>query len=401
MEVQAKPAEGAEQQRLAVGLMAAVHGGGAPSKAHWLRDFGHRYPGFHPEHTRIVWNGREVLAALRITSDTVQIGEARLRMGGLGWVSTAEHHRGKGYCRLLLQDAAEYMQRHGYHVSMLFGIPDLYQKFSYSTCLVDYTVSVNTVDALGFEPPHRLREARPAEIPVLQKLHSQNNSDIACSMLRTSGHFKNRWDLWQTWYAMSDHQGRTLGYFIAQPNGNRLEIDDPAVQDRGLCAYAMASAAQIANEASCDRIVIHAPPPHPLARYLIQFRSTHEANMDRDAGGMMALLNIQEALENMIPEWENLLANSLARDFRTEATLYVEGRPYRIRSNRGAVDVSMQGGASKVSLTQRDLIQLLTGYRHVEDVLAERRAIVLPEAHELLRTIFPKRSPYFWRFDRF
>lgn len=121
----------------------------------------------------------------------------------------------------------------------------------------------------------------------------------------------------------------------------------------------------------------------------------------RDCGGMMAFVQVGEALENLIPEWESLLAKSRLRESRIEVTLLVERAPYRIRANRGAIDAAQFTGTNKVSLSTADLIHLVTGYRYVDDILAARPRLVRPDARELLAVLFPKRTPYVWTFDRF
>ena len=40
-------------------------------------------------------------------------------------------------------------------------------------------------------------------------------------------------------------------------------------------------------------------------------------------------------------------------------------------------------------------------HRYLEDVLAQRRRILSPEARLLLAALFPKCSPYVWLLDRF
>ena len=91
----------------------------------------------------------------------------------------------------------------------------------------------------------------------------------------------------------------------------------------------------------------------------------------------------------------------MARELRTEFTLVVDRANYRIRANRGAIDVATTAGACKIGLSGGDLMHLLTGYRHPGDVLDERRCIVTTDARALFGTVFPKRHPYVWRFDRF
>jgi predicted acetyltransferase len=408
MRITVKPVETADEATQALDLMARAHAPEAGPSRTWLYDQSERYPGFQREHTRVVRLEREVAAALRITSDTLMLGEARLKMGGIGWVATAEHHRRKGLCRRLMEDALDYLRRHHYHVAMLFGIPDFYHRFGFVTTLADYSVVLDTVEALG--PQTRLRSdtARAGEVPTLQKLHAAVNGNIPCSIVRTTPHLWNRWQLWEQWRVLKDERGRVVAYFIARPrtDADRLRIDDVGLEDPAFCADVVAEAGRLAADQSLAQVSFGLPPVHPLARFLLQYRSVHEEARERNAGGMMAFVDLPETLESLVPEWESRVARSIARDHRTEFTLYVresgaEPRPIRVRANRGAIDLAAAPGSSKVSLETGDLMHLVTGYRAAEDLIATRRAIVTAEARDLMMAVFPRRTPYVWPFDRF
>lgn len=406
MEVTVKPVESADEARQALDLMVRVHAVGDVPEGAWLYDHGGGYPGFEQEHTRIARLDREVAAALRITSDTLMVGEARLKMGGIGWVATAEHHRRKGLCRRLMDDAMDYLRRHHYHVAMLFGIPDFYHRFGFVTTLADYAVTVDTVEALGFRTALRASPVRTAELPALQKLHAAVNGAVPCSIVRTTAHLRNRWKLWGGWHVLKDERGRHVAYLVARAQGDRLRVDDVGLDDPAFCEDVLAFAGQLASEQSLAHIRFSVPPPHPLARFLLRHRATHEELRDRNAGGMMAFVDLPETLESLVPEWESRLARSIARDHRTEFTLFVrdngaEPRPIRVRANRGAIDLAAATGASKLSLTPGELMHLVTGYLPAGDVLATRRAIVTAEARDLMAAVFPRRTPYVWPFDRF
>ncbi|MEQ1864951.1 MAG: heavy metal translocating P-type ATPase, partial [Micropepsaceae bacterium] len=125
-----------------------------------------------------------------------------------------------------------------------------------------------------------------------------------------------------------------------------------------LAAAIVRAAGAVAKAEELARIRFCVPPPHPLARFLAQFPSVHEARIERDGGGMMAFINIAETLESMIPEWENLLVKSAAHELRTEFTLVVDRTAFRIRANRGAIDVASTPGTSKIGLKSADLMHL-------------------------------------------
>jgi predicted acetyltransferase len=402
MNITVKPVETSRELRLANDLCADTHGEGTPARAlEWLRTCGVNYPGFELEHTRIAVLDNEIVGALRLTSDTIRLGEARLKMGGLGWVTTAPQHRRKGICRLLMHDVLRYMREHGYHLSMLFGIPDFYGKFGYVTTLADYSVSVDTMEALTFDNPFKVSKAKPSEIRALQHMHDANDAGVACSLLRVTGHIKSKWQSAPSPHVLKDDDGHPLAYFDGKRDGDCFRVTEVGVSEPGLCGTVVKAAATMAEAEMRATIRFLVPPPHPLARYLLQFKSRHQMRIDRDADGMMAFINIGETLEHMIPEWEDLLSKALAREVRTELTLVVDGTCFRVRANRGAMDVALSPGANKISLSQWDLMHLLTGYRHAEDILDAAHGVLTKDARALALTLFPKRCPFVWHFDRF
>lgn len=415
-----RPVETDEELRQANDLMAKIHFPDYFAGLQWLETCGAGYPGFLREHTRIALRNGELAGSLRLNTETIRLGEARLKTGGFGWVTTAPAHRHKGVACALINDSMQYMKDHGYHVSMLFGIPNFYHRFGYVTTLADYTIAIDATEAsvasnIGF----KVRQAKPGDIPALQRMHNLNDAGVACSLLRSTAHVTNKWERWPgPLRVITTEQGKVVAYFDAHRGKGELAIteigvSDAAGQSKGpatpgpctahapACGALLATCVQLAAEESVGNLRFHVPPAHPFARFLLQYASQHEMTLVRERGGMMAFVDLGETLESMIPEWECLLARSAAREYRTECTLYVDRVPYRIRANRGAVDVAAASGANKVSLTPFELMHLVTGYRHLADILATRRRVLAPEARALLTALFPKRDPYVWLFDRF
>lgn len=401
MNVTIRPIANRDELRMALGLMADAHIQGDAAAKHWLDECSWRYPAFRPEHTRIATRKGEVLGALHLTTDTIRIGEARLKMGGLGWVATSARHRKRGIGRKLIEETLAYMREHGYHVSMLFGIPNFYHRFGYVSALIDYTILMETNEARTFDNPFKSSIATPGEIPLLQKMHNANDANSVCSLIRTAAHLHNKWGRWNKWRVLKDEQGKAVAYLYTTIECGCLFVTEVGVSETGVCAAVVREAARVAQSEEVTQIRFCVPPAHPLARFLGQFNSVHEARVEYGGGGMMSFINIAETLESMVPEWDSLLAKSIARELRTEFTLVLGKSAYRIRANRGAIDISTNPGACKVSLKNGDLMHLLTGYRHPNDILESRRCILTSDARVLFTTLFPKRNPYVWRFDRF
>ena len=80
--------------------------------------------------------------------------------------------------------------------------------------------------------------------------------------------------------------------------------------------------AMAAHRACLSQLRFAAPPNHPLIRHLLQYRSTHEMAISRNSGGMIAIVDLVETLESLIPEWEQQVRRQGAR--RVKGGVYAD-----------------------------------------------------------------------------
>lgn len=386
----------------ALELMAKTFGPNYFANVRRLGALAQGYPAFQREHTRLAWRNGQLAGALRITTDTVRIGEARLKMGGLGWVAVDDQFRRQGVASAMINDALAYMRANNYHVSMLFGVVDIYHRYGFTTMLSDFLTSVDVLEAEHAEhSPYKVRPGKPGDIPAIQKLHNAGENDVACSIVRSSAHLTNQWERWKAVRVLTDNQGKVFAYFLPKVVKEGLLVEELGLATREGCGALLHACAQSALDEHAPQIRFAAPPCHVFLKYLLQFESKYEMHVKRNRDGMMALINLGETLESMIPEWESGLAQTALARERAEVTLIVEKKSYRVRANRGAIDVSANTGDNRVSFCTGEFLQLLSGYRYLDEVLASRRRIVNTTGKALLGVLFPKRLPFVWPVDHF
>ncbi|GIW42224.1 MAG: hypothetical protein KatS3mg076_2801 [Candidatus Binatia bacterium] len=89
------------------------------------REFFRRYfehdPGFRDDRCLVAEEDGRFVATLQIFPRTIAVGEARLRVGGIGNVFTTESHRMRGVASRLLSRAIELMAEDGCDLSLLFA----------------------------------------------------------------------------------------------------------------------------------------------------------------------------------------------------------------------------------------------------------------------------------------
>ena len=154
-----------------------------------------------------------------------QVGGRRLKVGGIGGVSTHPGDRGKGYMGVLMRHCVERMKAEGFHLSWLGGQRQRYGWFGYEKC--GQTVSVD----LG---PANLRHACPApeglRFEALEPGHS-GRLEQAWRMHQDQRVHCRRRKPWfhrylRAWYnrphAALDASGEMAGYLVASPDGGQI-----------------------------------------------------------------------------------------------------------------------------------------------------------------------------------
>lgn len=114
-----------------------------------------------------------------------------LRVGAIGGVCTDPAHRRKGYAKMLLEDCAQYMEKSGFDLSMLFGEPAVYGGSGWQT-LSAFGIKTN----MRMNATANVRSAWVDEIKeasgILSQIYDQFCACLNGPLLRS----KSYWDSW-------------------------------------------------------------------------------------------------------------------------------------------------------------------------------------------------------------
>lgn len=341
--------------------------------------------------------------ALRLNSETLQLGEARLRMGGFGWISVAPAFRHRGIASELIRQSLHYLHSQQYHVCMLFGTPNFYRQFGFAEVLSDSRTRVDTLAAAAITPQEdlRVRDCKPGDVPAMLRLHTEQDANLACTVLRTRAHFSIRWQQWQTAQAIIDAHGKLRAYFLPRTGQRELIVEEVAAVDDAAAFAVLAACADRAQEEGLPWIEFLGPPVHPFHARLLSGSLGAFATQDANAAGVLAVVDVGETLEGLLPEWEERLRQSAFATQSSEFTLLVNRHPFRVRAHHGAVDISPVAGRNKVSLDIPALAQLISGMQSGTDFLTTGRWAMSQEARAFFEELFPERTRYVWPRDRF
>jgi len=358
-------------------------------------------------HRRELLLDGDCVSWLWVIDRDIRLAGRHVSMGGIGGVHTEPEHRNKGYMRRLMTDTVDYMTDRGYAVSMLFGIPDFYNRFGYLPALPEHHATIPTRDAERACCDLSSANVRPLtgnDYPFVVETYDATNRDRPASVVRSTATFNgfprgSGWRVDTKPFVIEEDSGEPAAYFVTDDRVNGLRVTELGTSRRGVFPDLLCNFARLAVEIRCGEIQVHLPPDHPFVDFLQRFGCVSHLQRQRMGGGMMRILNQDTLFDTIRPGLEERLRRSP-----------LAGSPVTLRfeTDLGVTEMRLDADApaevvsGSVRLGQDILTQLLVGYRSAADVLADPEVQWDGQAHAAASALFDGRPcPYVWYADRF
>ena len=358
--------------------------------------------------------GGKAVSWLYINDLQMRIGRGVVRMGGIGGVGTDKAHRKKGYSRLCMEKAVETMDKQGYDVTALFGIPDYYTKWGYASVMPEPRLRI------GLESVKEAGEGDGGRIAPFDKrqhgrevlaIYAANNRLRDTSLLRPplkrwrAFRLGSNWGIRATAFVVRGKGGKLSGYAAHDLQGKEEEFKVTEVGYRDASAFAplCAELARRAKREGRETLVFHLPLDHPFAAYLHRWSGNHQLVYFRAAEGMARIIHLDKTLRKCRGELARRLAASPLRAASFKLALDTDIGSAAIISKRGKLSIGsgpVKGGP-RVTMTQDVLTQLLLGYRDAEEAACRCGVNIPRRAMPMVKALFPRGWAYIWQADRF
>ncbi len=376
-------------------------------------------------HKRVMRIDNEEVCHLWVIDYTMRIGTAHVRMAGIGDVFTEREHRMKGYMRQLYADTVAYMIEEGYDVSMLFGIANFYTKFGYASAVPTIQFEIETRDAedagRGNMGTIASRPIESRDMENVIELYNRKNAARTGTLVRDLTHFTQftkgtHWGVQAETKLWEDDAGSLLGYAVWDKRPTEVKVGEVEAESPELYPTLLDTFAQQAIKKRCENITFFLPQDHPFAEYVQRFGTVWRIEYPRHEDCMMRIMNQQPLVEKYLPVLKvrrSALRTLDAPDalrIETElgvTTLIFSGDSIQLAESDEASEGENDPGVVRLTLTQDRLMQLMMGYRSIQDVLSEAAVSLEPgdtEAQDvvsLLEGLFPRHAAFVWRPDYF
>nr|CAA9213051.1 hypothetical protein AVDCRST_MAG63-72 [uncultured Armatimonadetes bacterium] len=343
----------------------------------------------------------------------LRIGPVVVRMGGVAGVGTEESLRHRGCARRVLEESTRYFTETGHDVALLFGIPDFYHRFGYAPVLPVTTLTVKTDDARLVLPWRErqgwsLRPLQESDWRAVLEIYHDNNRERTGTLIRPLAQWRGyrhgtQWTSQvETHLIVDGGTGGIAGYLAFDTARDGFRVGDLGYRSPAVFPALLATMAEQAGERGLEEFQVRLPPDHPFTRFCRRCGGVLQTAYERNAGGMARIIDQHSLFEKLTP----LLAE------RLRGTRFAAARGgLALRTDLGTTALDLDGSAVRVgggerqvwgaSMPQMRLIQLVFGYRAVEDVALENDVDVPADSLPLLDALFPVGDPWMYVPDWF
>jgi len=355
-------------------------------------------PGHYDWHTaRIGMMGDRLLTHFGVWNRRMRVGSAVVRVAGVGGVATDGAYRGRGYMDCTTKAALAAMRSAGYHLSILFGIPDFYRQYGYVRAwpLVVYTVALK--DLPTDRPGVRLRRFTPVARDDVGRLYNRAHKGLTGTVVRPT-YAEGTLAANAEGFRWTDAAGRTRGYVVTEVRGDEFRCLEAAGHtDEILCVLA-----HLARRGVFREICFHTIHEQtPLMKRLRQGNCRAEVHYYRSFGAQVRIVNLPAALEAMQDELGRRLCASPLATWRGRLVIADGHETATLVMNRSHVRVET-GGRSKHAIRGCDEVaQLLIGTDDPHATAAAAAMKLRGDAVHLAAVLFPRQDPMMSLRDRY
>jgi predicted N-acetyltransferase YhbS len=374
------------------------------------------------ERCRVLVEDGRLVSYAQVADRTIRIGKSAVRMGGVGGVCTHPDRQRRGHSEAVLRDAVAYMERAGYHLSMLYTrFHAHYGKVGWAPLPAEHKFRVVPPPRPPqVDTPYRVRDFDEArDLAAVMRVYDEHNARRTLTTVRTEAYWRR--GILPRWVAVRPAQGRPAGAGQGHPEPSRgaAEISgqvvaylhaDRAVREVGyLPGHVEALRAlvarlfQEARDANWEIVQGVIPENHPFVEMVRQVGGRRIGHELRE-GMMMRVIRLAALLEQIAPELQDRLEASCLEPADTSLGLREAGQEAAVEIRRGQVRVREGRAPVTLEMGTRDFCKMLTGestFGQMRELLGGRTAHVNQEHAALLEALFPKGDPVYWDCDHF
>jgi predicted acetyltransferase len=344
---------------------------------------------------RVVEDDGRVVAYLHVVSRDIQIGRAILHAGGIAGVCTDPATRMKGYAKLLMEDAIEFMRKEGYEYTLLYGIPNFYHKFGYEVVMARHNVTI-----AQHEIPQTVTGLRRSAM-------TEKDAPAALALYRGETRFRDgnvvrkKMRVRKASFKLTDTRGRMRAYAMWTGQDGSMTVHEGVARDAEAGRELLAALKAVAWREGLDHINVRCPFGYHLTDAIRPLNSAYHRTNTYRKGAMGRVLDLAAVARKMEPEWAHLVGRSEYAHKSGGVSVRIGDETLEIRFSPGRLTARVGRGKAGSSVAAESFSQILFGYTGVGQLAAAGGTGVGRGSARLLEVLFPERTSFLFATDEF
>jgi predicted acetyltransferase len=345
-----------------------------------------------------------MVSTLNLIPVTWSIGGVQLKAAEMGHVGTLPEYRGKGLIQRLIDEYHREVQKQGYDVAVIEGIPYFYRQFGYEYAVPLLEETKIRLDQIPeWKTEIKIRPFAEKDIPKAKMLLEQSQRKFYVHSVRDEA----IWKVQQRTNIASDpepfqgyaveEQGKMIAYFRIReiPKEKELLLTEITEVDQ-LAAQALLSfLKKYGNQHNLETLSTNISYEEPFAEYLVSLGAMKSVPT---YAWQIRIADYVRIFRKLKPLFEHRLANSMYNrltetlnfNFRV-FTIQVTVKDGKIRDIRKIA----KSERSPIGLNPLAFVQLMTGYKNRQELMETVPDVRVAVSHRpLIDVLFPKMPSY-------
>ena len=363
----------------------------------------------------------KIVSYVRVSHRSMYIGEAVVKLGGIGMVVTSEDYRRRGYSSALLRDAIAYMETQNYDLSLLFTtIQPFYMPLGWASFpQTNFELELHDKKTFALSGWKSRPFDLERDLTQISQIYDEHNKGRTGTILRSE-------NLWRDGYSQQvgmlpslvvEKDGQIGAYAnLAFPDEDQgidayLATYYPNLREVGCRSTALDSLLPLchaileaAYERDVESISGRLPRHHPMT-LLLSEESGSPLSFSIHERVMYRVISLEKLFQKLIPKFEAELTSSAMADRSGSFYFIVGDQGCTLNVNQGKVAVTANdSGRTKVALDTYHFLKVLFGdatFGQLDELNRIKGINLQPDEKALLSILFPKDEPTYWICDYF
>jgi hypothetical protein len=311
-------------------------------------------------------------------------------------VATHDHYRKRGFLRQTANATLNALRESDYDISLLFGVPNLYERFGYRRAWTWLNATVEVDRAPVETVPGRLERSGTGARADLAALYNRENATLTGTAVRPVFPLGN--PLIESDIYLWRRNQKVTGFVFVGGTGNTLEVRSWAGDPEAILA-AVKRLAKARGLGSIRFRWIHYQSR--LSRFLRRQNCDFKSDYQSSGGPMILTVSLQRFMTRLRPELEDRLRQSYLSTWSGDLLLDDSDAAVTLRINQGKIQL-LPGAPSQNSITGGEgLAQLMFGTDDPHETIESAGIRLRGDAKILVSVLFPNEHPALSFWDRF